>query len=627
MTHRRVLAALPSLLLCIASSTSTPFAQTAAPAAPILNPTHAYSTYHPYEVIGFSWSGVPHAVTYVLQASRDAAFPQAGTITFDNIPSPGYAFAIGSPEGQYYARVFAIDASGTSSGASNIITFSVFYNNPVGPPPTLASPASGSTLPLPITLTWSHVPNPQPGGYQLQIARDSSFSTIENDSPQLNGPSRTVLSLTPGTKYWRVRSFHGSASPTTSAVTAWSAVRSFIVPSGPPRPVSVGVTKDPMFPGESTYVQVQLSAAAPSTGATIAMTSSHPSIVAVPSTISMPANLAWMQFMVNVSPQVTEPTAVTLTATLNSVTASRVVVVQPASLKSLQMSVPVLAGGNWTSVRVNLNGAAPPGGAVVALSTDNAAVTPPAIVTVPAGFFSGSAWVQTSAVAAPVTATLTGTYKGIDARAAVFVKPPRQPMSLSLNPAATVSGSRATGTVMVADAAGYDEMIALSSSNASVASVPAAVSIRAGMTSANFTIAAGAVTSPTPVTISAYGGGVSRSVTLTVHPVEETMPPPPEPEPSPLPPPAPQPEPEATATLTVSATGRSGERVVSNPSGLSVSVGSTGSASFAASTSVTLSVASGREAVWSGACSSGGSKRRSCTFTITGSANVKASVQ
>jgi hypothetical protein len=82
-----------------------------------------------------------------------------------------------------------------------------------------------------------------------------------------------------------------------------------------------------------------------------------------------------------------------------------------------------------------------------------------------------------------------------------------------------------------------------------------------------------------------------------------------------------------TATLTVTATGRSGERITSSPSGINVSVGSSGSASFAGGTAITLSVSTGRDAIWSGACSSGGSKRRTCTFTLTASASVTANVQ
>jgi len=695
-------------LLVVNRSSSTLVAQSA-PAAPVLNPTQAYSTFHPNEVIRFSWSAVPGAATYVLQASTDPSFPPTNTIKIDNIPSPSYSFAVGNPEGNYSARVFAIDGSGVSSAASNVIGFSVFYNNPIGPAPTLASPASGTTLTLPITLTWNHVPNPQPSGYELQIARDSSFTSIEDDSPQLNGPSRVVLSLTSGTKFWRVRSFQGSASPTTSAPTAWSAARSFTVPAGPPRPVSITVTKNPMFPGDSAWAQVQLTNAAGSSGATINIASSNPSVLPVPATLSMPANTAWAQFMVT-SQQVTDATAVTLSATLNSATTSQVVTVQPASLKALRMSPGVLAGGDWTTVWIDLNGAAPAGGAAVTLASDNPAVVPPTTVTVPAGFFSGSAWVQTNPVSAATTATLTGTYKGASAQATVSLRPRRAPTSLTLNPASTTNGS--IGTIRVASSAGYDEFFPIATSNASVASVSGGgIYLRAGMTSVNFQITTGAVTASTPVTISTSNGGATQSATLTVNPsgaasptlssftVSPTSvtggssatgtvrlssaapaggtavslgsnlpgvatvpssvtvaagatsatftittfpadtttvqlsagisssflfaaltvsggssPPPPPPSGGPY-------------TLSVTASGRSGERVTSSPSGISVSVGSTGSASFAGGTRVTLSVASGRDAVWSGACSSGGSRQRSCSFTIGGNASVTANVQ
>jgi hypothetical protein len=99
---------------------------------------------------------------------------------------------------------------------------------------------------------------------------------------------------------------------------------------------------------------------------------------------------------------------------------------------------------------------------------------------------------------------------------------------------------------------------------------------------------------------------VTRSTTLTVTPVSGGG---------------------SSATLTVSATGRSGERVNSSPSGISVSVGSTGSASFAAGTAITLSVSNGRDAIWSGACSSGGNKTRTCTFTLNANVSVSANVQ
>jgi len=105
------------------------------------------------------------------------------------------------------------------------------------------------------------------------------------------------------------------------------------------------------------------------------------------------------------------------------------------------------------------------------------------------------------------------------------------------------------------------------------------------------------------VTITARAGDVTRSTTLTLTP-------------------APQ-----TATLTLNATGRSGERVTSTPAGINVRVGSSGSASFSVGTSITPRATTDRDVIWSGACSSGGSKTKTCTFTLSGNTTITANVQ
>src|SRR5689334_23831882 len=184
-------------------------AGTGSPGTPSLGPPQGYSTFHPFEVMTFTWSAVPDAATYVLQYSTDSTFPVSTRGQFDNIPDTDFSFAIANPEGNYFARVFAVDANGIFSAPSNVISFSVFYSNPIPPPPSPVAPANGTTLTLPVTLEWTHVANPQPSGYEIQIARDSAFSSIEVDDPQLNGPTRQILSLTPGTKFWRLRSGPG----------------------------------------------------------------------------------------------------------------------------------------------------------------------------------------------------------------------------------------------------------------------------------------------------------------------------------------------------------------------------------------------------------------------------------
>ncbi|MEN3327044.1 MAG: hypothetical protein V7638_1851, partial [Acidobacteriota bacterium] len=492
---------------------------------PSLGPPKGYSTFHPWEVMTFIWSAVPDAASYVLQYSTDPSFPVSTRGQFDNIPDTTFSFAIASPEGNYFARVFAVDANGILSAPSNVISFSVFYNNPIPPPPSIVAPVNNPTLTLPITLEWNHVANPQPSGYEIQIARDSAFSSIEVDDPQLNGPTREILSLTAGKKFWRVRSAQGDSSPTTAALTAWSATGTFTISSAPPTPVSVKLAKDPLYSGEMTWVAVQLTAAVPAGGATINLNSSNPGVLPVPATVTMPGNTAWMQFQVQAG-QVTTPTPVTLTATFNSGSASAQFTLQPPSLKSLTISPSTISGGAQPQGIVMLDGQAPAGGLLVTLTSNSPSVSPPASVVVEAGSFSASFPIPTNAVSANTTATVTASSGGASAQAQVTLTPQQPPSSLTLSPTSTIgSGGSSFATVTIASASSTDQILQVASSNPAVASVPNSVFIPAGSTTGGFNISTTSVTTQTLVTISVSGAGVTKTANLTVNPTAPTPPP------------------------------------------------------------------------------------------------------
>jgi hypothetical protein len=280
----------------------------------------------------------------------------------------------------------------------------------------------------------------------------------------------------------------------------------------------------------------------------------------------------------------------------------------PATLSALSVSPTSVTGGASAQGTVTLTAAAPSGGAVVSLSSSNpGAAGVPASVAIPAGATSTTFAVTTSSVTADTSVTVTATYSATSRTATLTVTPVPPPASLqalTMNPTTVVSGANSTGTVTLSSGAPAGGIVvSLSSSHTASASVPATVTVAAGATSATFTATTATVSASTAVTISAVYNGVARTATLTVNP------------------------PSQTATLTVTATGRSGEQVTSSPAGINVSVGSTASASFASGTSITLSVSNGRDAVWSGACSSGGNKSRTCTFTLAGAAAVTANVQ
>jgi hypothetical protein len=284
---------------------------------------------------------------------------------------------------------------------------------------------------------------------------------------------------------------------------------------------------------------------------------------------------------------------------------------QAASLAGIALNPASVAGGNTSQGTASLTSAAPSGGAVVTLSSSNtSAATVPASVTVPAGAFGATFTVSTASVTASTSLTISGAFGGTARSATLTVTPPPAPpppaslSTVAVNPASVTGGASSQGAVTLtspAPAGGF--AVSVSSSNTAVATVPAGVSVAQGATSATFSIATRAVTASTPVTITASAGGVTRTAILTVNP------------------------PPQTAALTVTATGRGGERVTSSPAGINVAVGSTGSASFATGTTITLSATNSRDVIWSGACSSGGNKTKTCTFTLSANATVTANVQ
>jgi hypothetical protein len=285
----------------------------------------------------------------------------------------------------------------------------------------------------------------------------------------------------------------------------------------------------------------------------------------------------------------------------------------PAALTNIDINPTTVVGGNGSSGTIVMS-IGPAADAVISLSSSNPSVASvPATATVPANSFTGSFVISTSAVAASTNVVITATYNGSSRTGTLTVTPAGAStvtlQSVTASPSTVQGGSPTSAFVTLSGAAVADTTVSLSSDNPAIVSVPASVTVASGTTARGFTVTTTSVTAATTATISATYNGTTRTATVTVNPA------------------APPPPPPQTAVLTVSPSGRSGQTIVSNPTGISVSSGSSGSASFNTGASITLSVSGGRDAIWSGACSSGGQKAKSCTFTFSAAATVSANVQ
>jgi hypothetical protein len=490
-----------------------------APGSSTLNPPHGATAFHPMEVIYFDWSAVPGAATYNFDASNDPSFPVATRVHFDNIPNTTYSLQMGDsmPQGTWYVRVTAVNGNRIAGVPSNVVTFTLSFNAPLPPPPTPLSPANGANVTMPVTLTWTDVPNPQPSGYVLEVAADPGFSNVQYINNQITGAHWTITSLPAGTKYWHVLSTQGDSAPGVPANTAWSATRSFVVPSAPPGVGSLAVAIDPASNGQMQTVSVQLTGPAPSGGAVVSLSSSDPTAAPVPATFTIASGFAFDQFRFQIG-SVSSTKPVTLTATLNSTSASVSFTVQPSSLQSL--SVPSqFTGGFGLPVIVMLSGEAPAGGTVVSLSSSNPAlVNVPSSVTVAPGDYSISFNAPTNAVTAPTVVTISASLNGTTLQSQVTLTPQQPPASLTLDPTVASAPGGSSGTVRLASAAPSDTLLYLSSSDPAVASVNSAVVVPQGSLTSGFIVNVPVLTATSSVTITVSGAGVTRAATLIVQP-------------------------------------------------------------------------------------------------------------
>src|SRR5438067_3167420 len=197
--------------------------------------------------------------------------------------------------------------------------------------------------------------------------------------------------------------------------------------------------------------------------------------------------------------------------------ASSALIVSPA-LASMTLNPATLTGGANSTGTVTLSAAAPAGGAVVALTSNNPnAATVPTSVTVAAGATTATFTVATRIVTVGTVAIITSTYDGISKAVGLVVNPLLG--SLTLNPSVLIGGAGSTGTVTLTSAApAGGAVVTLTSGNTNAATVPAAVTVAAGTTTASFAVITKAVTAVTQANITATSVGASRIVTLTLNP-------------------------------------------------------------------------------------------------------------
>ena len=192
----------------------------------------------------------------------------------------------------------------------------------------------------------------------------------------------------------------------------------------PPKLLQLYLTPTTVIGGCGTSAgKVVLTGWAPAGGAVVSLSNTN-SMAVVPSTVTVPAGTDRTTFTV-ATKTVTSNVVGSVTASYGGHSQTLNLTVRPVRVKTLTLSPNPAAGGATVNGTVTLECAAPPGGAVVSLTSTNTSVAAPTVpaITIPAGAVTGSFSVRTSHVAARATATIYGTVYGVRKGATLTVNP------------------------------------------------------------------------------------------------------------------------------------------------------------------------------------------------------------
>lgn len=567
----------------------------------------------------------------VAPSSVAAGVGATGTVTISSpAPTGGVVVPLSSSQPAAAAPpASAIVPAGATSASFPIATFTVDAPTPVTITATFGGQTRSAALTVapPVPAGLSLVPASAVGGNAVQAtvtltagapAAGLTLPVAVSDPLVATAPAEVTVAGGQASASFAIATVPVSSTRTLGVtVGAAGATASAVLTVSPLLLASLTVPASAVG-GATVQGTATLNGPAGGSGAVIGLTSSDPTVAAVPFEVTVPPGGTTATFPVATTP-VGASVAVTLTATLGGSARTAALTVGPAVPSALAVSPTSVVGGGAAAGTVTLNGAAPPGGRVVSLSSSNAAVASvPTSVAVEGGASSATFPVVTSPVSASATVTLSASLGGVTRTASLAVTP-LTVSSLKLAPTSVTGGSPSTATVtMSAAAPAGGATVTLASDNAA-AVVPATVTVAGGATTATFTVATAPVAATASARISArHGTTVTRTATLSVKaPALSTL--------------AVAPlsvvggtETTGTVTLTgpapqagFSVSLSSGNAAAQVPAAVVVPAGSA-SASFAVTTSAVTAVTSPR------ITASAGTVSRSVTLTVTPTPAVSA---
>jgi LmbE family N-acetylglucosaminyl deacetylase len=334
--------------------------------------------------------------------SGTLTFSDGSSISVGALPVYGTPYPITfSPKTITWTRFTITGAKGTATGLAEFQVLAPSTPVPVAITFNPYQVAAGASFQGNVTLS---APNPT-GTTTVQLASDNSAVSVPAAVTVPVGLTNEAFTATAAA--W-AQAGQANVTATAAGVSAAGIVKIVTTPSL----TGISLDNNNVTGGATVNCTITLSAPAP-TDAVVSIASTN-SAARVPASETITAGTASKTFPIPTT-SVTSVTTGTINAGYNGAQVSTSLTVTPRttlSITSVSVSPAYVAAGNSAQGSFKLSAAAPTGGAIVNISSDNSAAVPPATVSVPAGQSGGSFTVTTTLPAAPTTANLTATLAG-----------------------------------------------------------------------------------------------------------------------------------------------------------------------------------------------------------------------
>ncbi len=270
--------------------------------------------------------------------------------------------------------------------------------------------------------------------------------------------------------------------------------------------------------------RVILNGPAPNGGFVVTLSSADPTIVQVPTQMTVGQGATQGTFPIKTFP-VDQDTPVVITATSAAGPRTATLTVQAVGVLNIAPAATRFGGGSPVNLRVNFNGPTSATAAnILTFESSKPDVIPvPDPLTVLPGVTFTTASLRSNAVGSTTAVILTAVF-GSSRQSVTFTVDP--PALGSITSTLTTFGSggsiRLTASLNAPLSSATPLQIALTSDNPQLLHIPDSVSISPGATSVSFDAQTEAVTVRTKVTVIAASAGLGRTLTLTFDPMALT---------------------------------------------------------------------------------------------------------